>query len=109
MDIHCTTCGEPWDVHHLWREAIFEIGLSAEEAEAWLLLPRPQKLSERYREEFRAAGWEFGNTLVNVIRCPCCPKDARPNEERLYFKAAIEEVYGNDEDGLAATFEEFGL
>ena len=28
MDVHCTTCGEPWDVYHLWHDAIFETGLS---------------------------------------------------------------------------------
>ena len=55
MDVHCSTCGEPWDVYHLWHDAIFETGLTVEEAEAWRTLPRAQKLSDRYRNEFRAA------------------------------------------------------
>lgn len=79
MDVHCSTCSEPWDVYHLWHEAIFETGLRAEEAKAWSSLPRQEKLSLRYRKEFRVAGWEFGQTVVNVVRCPCCPKDAKPN------------------------------
>src|SRR5581483_4581266 len=66
MDVHCSTCNEPWDVYHLWQDAIFETGLSVEEAEAWCSLPRSQKLSDRYRKEFRAAGWEFGYTVINV-------------------------------------------
>ena len=33
MDVHCSTCGEPWDVYHLWHDAIFETGLSHAEAE----------------------------------------------------------------------------
>ena len=109
MDVHCSSCDEPWDVYHLWHEAIFETGLSVEESEAWRSLPRRQKLSTRYREEFRAAGWEFGQTVINVVRCPCCPKDAKPNVERVHTKAALEELLGDDEDGIAATMEDYGL
>ena len=47
-------------------------GMTVEEAEAWRTLPRAQKLSNRYRNEFRAVGWEFGQGVINVIRCPCC-------------------------------------
>ena len=109
MDVHCTTCGEPWDTYHLWRDAIFETGLSHEEAEAWRSLPRPEKLNTRYREEFRAAGYEFGQSIINVIRCPACPKNAKPNADRLQTKAALEQLLGDDEDGLAATFEDYRL
>jgi hypothetical protein len=109
MDVHCSTCNEPWDVHHLWHDAIFDTGLSVEKAEAWGSLPRSEKLSERYRREFRAAGWEFGATVINVIRCPCCPKDAQPDPERLKTKAALEKLLCDDEDGLASTFEEYRL
>jgi hypothetical protein len=109
MDVHCSTCAEPWDVHHLWHDAIFETGLSHETAEAWQSLPRSQKLIGPYRHEFKAAGWEFGQSVINVIRCPCCPKDARPNPERVQTKAALEELLGDDEDGLAATFEDYHL
>ena len=109
MDVHCSTCNEPWDVYHLWHDAIFETGLSVEEAEAWRSLPRIQKLSTRYREEFRAAGWEFGQSVINVTRCPACQKEAKPNQERIQTKAALEELMGGDEDGLAATFEDYHL
>jgi len=109
MDVHCSTCNEPWDVHHLWHDAIFETGLSVEEVEAWRTLPQNKKLSDRYRKEFQAASWEFGQTVVNVIRCPGCPKDAKPNPERVQTKATLEELLGGDEDGLAATFEDHRL
>lgn len=109
MDVHCTTCGEPWDTYHLWQDAIFETGLSQEEAEAWRTLPRDQKLSARYRKEFQAAGYEFGQSVINVIRCPGCPKDAKPDPERLKTKAALEQLLGGDEDGLASTFEDYRL
>jgi hypothetical protein len=109
MDIHCSTCEEPWDVYHLWQDVIFETGLSLEEAEKWRSLPGTEKLSDRFREEFRSVGWEFGQTVVNVIHCPCCPKDAQPNKERIKTKAALELLMGSDEDGLAATFEDYHL
>src|SRR5882672_1375424 len=82
MDVHCSTCAEPWDVYHLWHEAIFETGLSVEEAEAWRDLPRSEKLSPRYRAEFLAVGWKFGQSVINVIHCPSCPKGAKPNPDR---------------------------
>jgi len=109
MDVHCSTCGEPWDVYHLWHEAVFETGLSHEEAEAWRSLPHAQKLTDRYRQEFRAAGYEFGQSVVNVVRCPACPKEASPNPDAVTIKAALEELLGDDEDALAATFEDHKL
>jgi hypothetical protein len=109
MDVHCSTCDDPWDVYHLSHDAIFETGLTVEEAEVWCALPRDQKLSARYRTEFRAVGWQFGQTVINVIRCPACPEDAKPNRERVQTKAALEELLGDDEDGLAATFEDYRL
>ena len=109
MDVHCSTCNEPWDTYHLWQDAIFETGLSHEEASAWLSLPREMKLSDRYRQEFRVAGYEFGQSVINVIRCPACPKDAKPNPDRNGTKAELEKLFGEDEDGLAATFEDYRL
>jgi hypothetical protein len=109
MDVHCSTCNEPWDVYHLWQEAIFETALSEEAAQAWLTLPRSQKLIGPYRREFKAVGWEFGQSVVNVIRCPCCPKGAKPNLDRVHTKAALEELLGDDEDVLASTFEDYRL
>lgn len=109
MDVHCSSCYEPWDVSHLWHEAIHETGLPEAEVQAWCSLPRAQKLSTRYREAFAAAGWEFGQGVINVVRCPCCPKDAMPDPERLQTKAALEELLGDDEYGLAVTLQEYRL
>lgn len=96
-------------MYHLWHDAIFETGLSVEEAEAWQSLPRSEKLSDRYRQEFRAAGYEFGQTVIKAVRCPGCPRDAQPDPDRLATKAALEKLLGDDEDGLAATFEDYHL
>ncbi len=109
MDVHCSTCDEPWDVDHLRFEAIHETDLSQAEAISWIELPGAQKFSERYREKFRAVGWEFGSTVINVIRCPCCPEDARADPETLDIKATLEDLLRDDEDGLAITFEDHQL
>ena len=109
MDVHCTSCGEPWDVYHLRHDAVFETDLTADEAEAWRTLPSDQRLSPRYRERFKAARWEFGRTVINVVRCPACPSGAEPNPNRKATKAALEALFNGDEDGLAATFEDYRL
>ena len=109
MDVHCSTCGEPWHVHHLWHDAIFETALPAKEARAWCSLPRAEKLTKNYRQEFIGIGFYFGRTVINVIHCPACPDGAKPNLDRVATKGALEELFGDDEDGLAATFEDFNL
>ena len=109
MDVHCTTCSEPWDTYHLWHDLIHETGLTEEQVEIWRSLPQREKLNECYRKGFRAIGWEFGRSVINVIRCSCCPKGAKPNLDRLQTKAALEDLLGEDEDGLAATFEDYRL
>jgi len=109
MDVHCSSCGEPWDVYHLRHDAIFETSLDFAEAEAWRALPQAKRLSPRYREKFKAAGYEFGASVYDVLRCPCCPKGARPDPDKSAVKAGLCEMLGDDEDGLAAAMEDFGL
>src|SRR5262245_1094884 len=89
MDVHCSSCGEPWDVYHLRHDAIFETDLDPAEAEAWGSLSPAKRLSGRYREKFEAAGYRFGASILDVVRCPCCPKDAKPDPEKVAMKAAI--------------------
>lgn len=109
MDVHCTTCGEPWDVYHLRHDAIFETDLTHEDAEAWTELSQETRLNIRYREKFKAVGYEFGASVINVLRCPACPKGARPDADKAAMKAGIEEILGDDEDGIAVTFADHGL
>ena len=109
MDVHCSSCGEPWDVYHLRHDAIFETSLCHTEAKAWTELPPKLKLNDRYREKFKAIGFEFGGSVLDVMHCPACPKGAKPDPDRAAMKAGIVEILGNDEDGIAATMEDFGL
>jgi hypothetical protein len=109
MDVHCSSCGEPWDAYHLRHDAIFETALNHAEAEAWGNLPPGQRLSHRYRKEFQAAGYRFGVSILDVVRCPSCPKHARPDPDKVALKAGLVEILGDDEDAIAATMEDFGL
>jgi hypothetical protein len=109
MDVHCSSCGEPWDVYHLRHEAIFETSLDHAEAKAWGTLSPRLRLTRRYREKFRGAGWEFGASILDVVHCPCCPKGARPDPDKAAMKAGLVEILGDDEDAVAAMMEDFGL
>ena len=110
MDVHCSTCGEPWDVDHLRYEAIHETDLDPAEADAWCELSDSRlKFNDRYCAKLLAAGWKFGGSVINVVRCPCCPHDAQVDQERAEIKAALVELFGDDEDGLAAAFEDHQL
>ena len=109
MDVHCTTCGEPWDVYHLRHDAIFETSLCYTEAKAWTQLSPQLKLRDRYREKFRASGFEFGGSIVNVLRCPACPKGAKPDPDKAALKAGIVEILGDDEDAIVDAMEDCGV
>jgi hypothetical protein len=109
MDVHCSSCGEPWDVYHLRHDAIFETDLDQAEAEVWRDLSPKERLSSRYREKFEEAGYEFGASILDIIHCPACPKGAKPDPDKAALKAGLVEILGDDEDGIAATMEDFGL
>ena len=109
MDVHCTTCGEPWDIYHLRHDAVFETDLSTEEAERWRQLPFSERLSDHYREKFKEVGYVFGGSVLDVLHCPACPKNAKPDPDKAALKAGLVELLGDDEDGIASAFEDFGL
>ena len=109
MDVHCSSCGEPWDTYHLRHDAIFETNIDPAEAEAWRGLSSRERLSRRYREKFKSVGYQFGASILDVIHCPACPKGSRPDPDKAALKAGLSEILGDDEDGLAAAMEDLGL
>ncbi|HEV2352909.1 MAG TPA: hypothetical protein VGR89_01590, partial [Puia sp.] len=109
MDVHCPACGEPWDLPHLRRDAIYDIAINEEEARDWEKLSSRKRLASLYRNRFKAMGWEFGASILDVHHCPACPKDAKPDPQKVASKRAVTEGLGADEDGVAATMEDIGL
>jgi hypothetical protein len=83
--------------------------LGHKEAEAWRSLPAEQRLGPPYREMFKAAGWQFDASIFDVMRCPCCPKDAKPDPDKAALNAGLVEILGDDENGITATMEDFGV
>ena len=109
MDVHCTSCGEPWDTHHLTHDAVHETNLTKPEISDWKRLPSASRLLFAYREAFKAAGYVFGKTLLNVVHCPSCPPGATPDPATAQIKAELEDILGDDLDGLASDFEHLNL
>lgn len=96
-------------MYHLRHDAVFETDLSKAEAEAWRGLSPAARLSSRYREKFKALGYEFAASILDVLRCPACPSDAKPDPAKVALKRELTELMGEDEDGLAAIMEDFDL
>ena len=46
---------------------------------------------------------------MHVIHCPCCPEDAKPSIDSLALKRTVEEMLGDDLDGIAAAFNDHRL
>lgn len=109
MDVHCSSCGEPWDTHHLRHQAIWETSLTDEEIAECNELPQAERLSGTHRGALEAAGYVVGRTLFNLVHCPSCPPGAKPDPNKAALKAELEQALGDDMDGLAASFEDLGL
>jgi hypothetical protein len=109
MDVRCSTCFEPWDIHHLKHDEIYDTDLHEAECEAWQNLEPEEQLYGRYREKFKANGWEFGRTVLNVVRCPACPKEAKPNAIHFEAKSMLENLLADDPDALATILEDYNL
>lgn len=109
MDVHCSTCGEPWDTFHLQQDEIHETDLSESEINRWLNLPPSDRLLPLYRDAFERGGWRFGNSMLDVRQCPCCSANAVADPESAAIKSAIVDLLGDDEDAIAAEFDDLGL
>ena len=109
MDVQCTTCGEPWDAYYLRHDAINKTDLSHAEAKAWTQLSPKVKLLGPYREKFKAVGFEFGGSVLNVMRCPACPKGAKPAPDKAALKVGIVELLGDDEDAIVDAMADCGV
>ncbi|MFN0126908.1 MAG: hypothetical protein ACKV19_09535 [Verrucomicrobiales bacterium] len=109
MDVHCSSCGEPWDTHHLLHDSIHDTSLDDTELNSWSRLLTAAKLTPAIRAAYAAAGWHFGRTLVHVIRCPACRPEDKPDPDRAQLKSTIEEILGDDIDSIGSEFTDHHL
>ena len=109
MDVHCSSCGEPWDTDHLLHDSIHDTSLDDEAVATWKRLPPAERLGRPFRSAFEAVGWRFGRTLVHVVSCPGCGPACRPDPEVATLKSTIEEILGDDLDAIASEFQDHHL
>jgi hypothetical protein len=71
-------------------------------------------LTAEVRDAFRFEGWEFGDNVFVIKRCPGCPEDTdlldrSSIERRTAAMEGIVSVLGNDLDGIASNAEDMGI
>jgi len=121
MDIHCATCREPWDHYHMREDEIWEIWDGIDDSPTHLMckkfLADPRRtLTKEIREALSEKGWEFGATIYSILRCCCCasneahngPDDNEKIEYRKEARLLLEELLGDDHDGLISEINTFG-
>lgn len=112
MNVHCLTCLEPWDVHHLRFDEINECTLPPFTKSHFSGVP--SDMTAEVRDSFRDNGWEFGDNVLVVKRCPTCPDDTTEQEQaaanrRIIALESIASVMGDDLDGLASSADDMDI
>ena len=114
MDMKCATCQEPWEHHHLLQDLPFEIWDGVGDSDTHKIIldfkaSSKNKIPEEMREGLAEEGWEFGRTIVCVLKCCCCgdnlgssPVDDEA-ETRRELRLEAEQLLGDDLDGLIST------
>ena len=111
MDMKCATCQEPWEHHHLLQDLPLEIwdGVDGSETHKIVLdfkASTRNEIPEEMREGLAEEGWEFGRTIVSVLKCCCCGDNLGSNpvddevETRRALRLEAEQILGDDLDGL---------
>jgi hypothetical protein len=93
MDVHCTSCREPWEFLYLMDD-VKRAPAGSPDAQGFVFDPPAS---------------------VNVVECPACPRDHRgtvisraPTGDDL-VRAALADLLGDDVDGFAAECEDLGI
>ncbi len=108
MDVTCATCQEPWEHHHMLYDAAWETWDGEEGSSSYLLIekflasPRTS-IPKMLRDDFTNDGWEFGRTVVCILKCPCCSAAGEATGDvdlRKRLRLELEELLGDDLDGI---------
>lgn len=108
MDIHCPTCGEPWDSDHMQFDEPYE--WDAPFIEQFVAYgSRFSGPGDIVRLAAEKAGWQFAtNSVLSFTRCPACEKctPLRDAAERRAKAEVIAQAPDSDDDGLAVELNE---
>jgi len=117
VDVRCLNCREPWDTYHLRHDALSEVipfGAPKGAAAKWDGKLDSVVWSSTARVLLRDDKWEFGDSINDVRRCPCCPKkgvlrQSMEDQERADLRAELCGLMPGDDDGIACVLEGFDL
>lgn len=106
MDIHCPSCGEPWDSYHMRYDEPHEWGEPDYRTNDFINGgSRFDGPDDPMRKAAEASGWRFAsNSVLSLTACPSCKgasilADAIERRARV---AVAAEINGDDDDGLVA-------
>lgn len=104
MDIQCPSCGEPWSVHHMRYDELYEWGLDAVTRKQFL--DRGSRFDgpdDPARAAAAAEGWKFASdSVLSFTSCPCCKGESilQDAAQRRDF-VAVAAMLSCDDDSLA--------
>lgn len=106
MDIHCPSCGEPWDSYHMRYDEPYEWGEPNYRTKDFIDAgSRFNGTDDPMRKAAEAAGWQFASdSVMSFTACPACRGDAILADaiDRKARVAIAALVNGDDDDGLVA-------
>jgi len=104
MDIHCPSCGEPYDRHHMHHDEPHEWGLSTYQVQHVLDTGRFTGPNDPALVAAQNEGWTFAsNSVLSFTTCPSCKgkpvlKDAHARKQTV---SILSDFLDDDADGFA--------
>lgn len=98
MDILCPVCGEPWDHDELHEEAARRYNIP---------YGHPNYDGEKYNAVFKKVSAAFRKHGCEVFGADC--SESKGDKDRANAAAEIYSILGDDLDGAASAFDDFGL
>jgi len=110
MDIYCPKCGEPWEHDSLHDVAQERYGipyyLQYDKFNRASRTKNPEYNSDDYQKVFREVSQEFQSKGCGVVFGNECE---RVENDTTAIATAAYEILGDDLDGAASMFEDYGL
>jgi hypothetical protein len=111
MNIICPKCGEPWDFDSLHDVAEERYGISyyldGENFHRSNRVKNPEYNGDDYDRVFQEVSKEFRSKGCGIVfdKRPCTTVDS----DRTAMASAAYEILGDDLDGAASMFDDYGL
>lgn len=110
--MRCPKCGEQWDLDSIHEEISYLYGDEVEELrEKYKNDPRRHRYNDPFQAEYESKYFkpmkdEFYKNGCSTFGSRC---NSVVNEEAAFASSALEELLGDDVDGIEAMLEDMGL